>query len=443
MSIPILVECKQDIPYFNYLKSKFKSESKSKSNGEDVPLVMISKPQSDKDISIRDIMKYHKYIPQSLLYKTNKSSIYINKGITFDEKMRESSYIRWCLGTESDITLEIPEAKFWLCTKETYDALTVARLLSNNTLILMEKPDDQDLYYFYKESVLICESNEIEDQCNRLNNLNSTQIKTEVSNLKPLDNETIHQLPLSIQPKYHNELIIDEPEDRFQHCQCAETHLDNDNNQVLTLSITDGAESLPNITVIITTPSEEMSIIASEMIRLNKSMTKYPSHHIEYIQQQGEETLRDAVERASNDIISIMTPHTYYLPHSLYAKVKLLLDHSEYNLIGTHRVAYYHLYNDRSYCVRTKYPDISSIAFRKGYFLQYPKITDATEYLYKNRYYSVCDLPFIYNCINIDISQQQSIEAGAGVQLIQKRLFDWEVKHTMVQLYRKLTKINS
>lgn len=437
---PILVHNLQQMIYFDILNNE---------RPDDVILVTITRPQDGiNHTDITDIIpKYIRYHP--CIDKPGLLRKYIKRGFTDIENL---DYLKSVGFSKDDINLieltntEINiignESKFYLSTKDNHDPLTLARLLLLNCLVLMEKPDDQDLIKFYKDKVIFIDHDSIKEECYRYNLMKCSDIKSKAIELCTNYRKTRECIPDSVWmslKKTHMNPRIALPEDKYQIIANAPVTKDKDGNNVLKLSPTNGADSLPEISIIVINRSDISdadNVIAPHMIERNRLDCRYPDDKIEYI-VQGNLTLRNCVKNAKNDIIILVDPTVYYFPYSYYAKAKLLTDNESISVVGSTTNVVYNIIKNKSYCITSEYPPVCTLAFKRKFYLDYVD-TDAIDVeFYKNRKGSVANIDFTFNSISIETLP--SVVSDDTIA-IHHKLFSFDTKEFITMLYRKLTK---
>lgn len=420
----VLVETLQDMAYFNVLKTHYGNKVKC-----------ISKPQSQISyVNCKDIIPT--YVPyNSALINQDFKNVYTTVGINYDFELPMSEYYKTLTPTVINQTISTKNSKFIVITPKVYNSLLVSYLIANKNLVILVDADISVKTY-YNMSTLFSTKEELEKLTKCLVEQSSASIKqmAEECYNKFCLTDNVPNLDLKMIPVIDN-IIHELPEDIFVEPITAKTINDDKGNQNLKLSQTKGPESLPNITVInLKLEPDANDQLATHIDKYNKCTTRYPKHKITYIVQQ-EQNLRTLVQQAETDIIVLESPSFIYLPHSLYAKVKLLLD-NDYQCIATFTPIHYHLKENISYCQYSRYPDSGTIAFKKEYFLQYPDTFSADAYLYHNRINYVCNLPNVFNCV---VVHHEPPPEGSENARIHNKLFDWDLNYFTNKLYRKIS----
>jgi len=272
------------------------------------------------------------------------------------------------------------------------------------------------------------------------NNARSNEITTITKDKYELFVEMSKNLPYfrSIEWKESSNAILGytDLEDIYTQIIDAKTHKDSTNNQCLELSSTAGADSLPFITVIVPFLNN-INKISSLLLKYNINTSRYPKHRINYLYQLKDESFRLTVSKATTEYIVIMDHNMIYMPHSIYAKVKLLIDNAECSAVTSNIMCHYHISENKSYVLFNKVPTRNATAFERDFFLKYEDCCDIDEYFYNNRKSYVINMPFSYNCIQVhqDSLSDEYIEDN---NKIHKSMFDDNIIQLMTKLYRLL-----
>lgn len=112
------------------------------------------------------------------------------------------------------------------------------------------------------------------------------------------------------------------------------------------------------------------------------------------------------VERSIGKIIIHMDDDDYYYPESILAKVKLLDKYNNINCVGCTELGIYHLIENYSYIMNTKYLSEASMAYRKEFWLKRPFIDKKLEMgegysFIENRENECMTFPHYFNLIAI------------------------------------------
>lgn len=218
------------------------------------------------------------------------------------------------------------------------------------------------------------------------------------------------------------QLIV--PDDLNEPLEMTETVM-NDKNVSLRLSKTDDMDSLPNVTVLITDVSQP------ELLECCINNTTYPHHLLKfltvnctYLSYESITMPMDlqTIMKTFNGIVIVVSSQYWYYPHSIYAKVKLLLDHKDKVIVGTNEVPYYHLVQTpRSYVRETDMPFLETSAIRSV-----SRLLNRRDYLL---------MPFNFNCINITPNEPSS---NCSVTNNIYSLIDFGTQCSINKLYRSL-----
>jgi len=401
----------------------------------------ISKKQANVNYTelstlVPDIIPYHDCL-------ISCKHLYTQPGIRLGNiENNEEHLVR---STYQNMFINHHRAKFMIYDKHCYDmhgVIVLSQLIANKCLVVLvtdELPDN--VVEFYSYITIPTTLNNLEEVSEIWNNT-TARIITEISEtFKTKYINMSKDMPywtseLELEPESCN-AVCEEPEDYHSTTEPAVTTRDKKGNQALHLSPTAGADSLPKITVIVL-PITDNNIIGEMLVKYNMNTTRYPKNKITYIHQSEGTTLRESAEKAQTDIIILMAPDTLYLPHSMYAKVKLMLDNPEYKAVASNILGHYHINENTSYTVYSKYPDQQSLAFKKAFFLRYPDCKDIDGYFYENQLSKVWNLPFNFNCVRIHQDPIEEEYLGGTDNRIHKNLFDSGITEFMTKLYRKL-----
>lgn len=431
----VLVDTQQQMPYYHVLKQthplrkQIQYISKKQSN---VPSIHIT------DI-IPDIVPYHD------IYVSGRH-LYTKPGVQLaDYTDKEETPVPKLQGSISNLITH-HRMKFILYDKDTYKThgtLLLSQLIANKCLVLLVSGDhlSPEISQFYSDITVSISEDGIEEVSQQWNDTKAHVITELTTEFEQTFIKKSQGLPHynDVELNTCNDIaVVAAPEDYYAASIPAETNRDKKGNQALHLSQTAGADSLPNITVIITHKDHVNSVLREMMVKYNKNTTRYPTHRITYIEQEAGSSLRTYVEQTQTDIVVLMAPDVLYLPHSMYAKVKLILDNPECQAVASNILGHYHIEENKSYTVYAKYPDADGLAFTREFFLRYPDIQDADDYFYHNRFSSVWDLPFNFNCLIIHTDKlPEKYQRGVNNK-IHNNLFDAGVTQFMTKLYRKL-----
>lgn len=210
------------------------------------------------------------------------------------------------------------------------------------------------------------------------------------------------------------------PLDRHAVAIPAETYIDKQGHEVLRLS--QNSVEQPRVTVIILPYDSNLELLH----KYNMNTTKYPRNLITYVYQEKDRDLRSYVESADTDIIIIMSADTMYLPHSIYAKVKLL---EKYSAVGTCQIYKYHINCGKGELLPTsKYPASGTMAFKRHFFLEYPDCQRLDAYFYDNRWDNIATIACNFNCISISMDD----ELTPGGTLMPPRMLSSSAKEFIV-----------
>jgi hypothetical protein len=216
-----------------------------------------------------------------------------------------------------------------------------------------------------------------------------------------------------------------EPEDLNEPISEAETSM-QEKNVTLRLSLTDDMDSLPPITLLITDISQPI------LLENSINNTTYPHHLINiisvnctYKNYQSIELSEVNTESIMDNfvgIVIVMSSLYWYYPHSIYAKVKLLLDNKDKFVVGSNAVPHYHLLQDpQSYIRESDVPSLDTCALRS-------RDTRVTRHQYLN-------MPFNFNCISI--SQSEPIGKFTTTNNIYS-MIDFATQCIINKLYRSI-----
>lgn len=245
------------------------------------------------------------------------------------------------------------KAKFYLVTEATFDALTIARCISNGTLVVLESTNPVHQRYYTPFVILT------EDALQAIKTVNSMSVPSikdmaqgfqrEFVAQTSLDMERLLKAQLGAASLCSVELVLnDDPEDQFNEIEEA-TFTTNPADGQLSLKLTpsQGIDALPVIAIGL----QNVAGGCSEIEAWNKRQNRYPAAKIRYHEADNDkELLERLLQDDEAEFAVIWRNDTLYLEHSCYAKVKLLQDYGR-SVVLSKDTCVYNLINNESMLV--------------------------------------------------------------------------------------------
>lgn len=216
-----------------------------------------------------------------------------------------------------------------------------------------------------------------------------------------------------------------EPEDLNEPIDSADVTV-HEKNVSLKLSSTHDMDSLPRVTVLITDVSQPI------LLENSINNTTYPYHLLAFVTVNCKYRDYKSIDVQSINIESLMAQVSgicvvmsslyWYYPHSIYAKVKLLLDNDHKLIVGTNTIPHYMLAETPSSVIReTDIPPLETCAIRSS-----SRVIQRSQYM---------TMPFSFNCISI--SQHKPVETCTPTNNIFS-LIDFSTQCIVNKLYRSV-----
>lgn len=275
-------------------------------------------------------------------------------------------------------------------------------LINNKSFVISERSLDPILDHQYKNYLVFSDYDEIPDKC--LYYLKNPDKMTDIANKgyeKFKTKKYYDQIPLDTIFKHinsntnnsnNNSNNDNDNSNRYSEYKFREADIEymNDGSIKLKIDKVMSDDVLPKITLI--TPTHNRSW-ALKLGKRNFYSFIYPSDKLEWIILESDpiETFESddnrikyeqvsnklslwekrnmCVQKSTGDIIIHMDDDDYYLPESILAKVKIL---DKYNLdcVGCTTIGIYHLIDNYSYIMNTKYLSEASMAYKKSFWLE-------------------------------------------------------------------------
>lgn len=397
----ILVSRLQDMLYYNVLQEApsqncFHYICKPQSGIKSVPIIDM----------MPDIMPYHP------AFITGRH-LYTQGGVRFGDK--ESPGV--LLDTYDNIVTGIDHVKYVVYDQycfSNYGTMLLSYLICNKCPVLLVKgtlaPEVEE---FYSRITQIVEPDGIDEMRSMWDNMRAGELGNIAEGHRRHFQEASKSLPLMKNIEFseeRNDAIVSMPLDRHAVAMPAETYLDKQGHEVLRLS---QSIDQPRVTVIVTMNGDVNGNVNVDRQRLellhkyNINTSKYPRNLITYVYQEAGTSLRSYVERADTEIIIMMAADMMYMPHSMYAKVKLLEKH---DAACTTSLYHYHVSQGKGELLSPqKYPAVGTVAFKKQFFLQYPDCQNLDQYFYDNRWNNICSFSCNFNCIAISLDPESKV----------------------------------
>ena len=344
--------------------------------------------------------------------------------------------------------------RYYKMLKEDFCPLLIAKLLANKNVIIAEHTDciSAQQYEFYKDVLVFVPSDEIAQICTQWDSKTSDELREAGELFYSNYCGTIFvapELPEQLEVLMHITETL--PEDRYEQYELATTYIkgkDSEKHEALKLSPTDGQLSLPEINIITMLQDRPLTYVEEQLFGWNFLTTRYPIDKITWIVGYQQSTkpqwpityrqcklvqctdMRDLVRQCTTDIIHIWAPEVYYLPHSLYAKTKLLIDYPEKSLVGCTTMGHYDYCDSIGWSTTSPDPIEGTICFRKEYYLSRQQEAHLDFHNYKK---NVLLFPYTYNCVDIRRNQDVPKEEQATIN----KLFDFDTQRLMNKLYRQ------
>jgi len=275
--------------------------------------------------------------------------------------------------------------------------------------------------------------------------------------------------------------VLDKKFDSRVPFQMVELNNQSDGTSILKLTPPTEADYVP---ISLVTPTRNRSVFLPLMLK-NLQSFKYPKELIEWViidDSDSEEAdkmrstlpLSDprikyihcdrrmpvwekrnlAVENASHEIIIHMDDDDYYLPESIYAKVKLLRKYQSqgYACLGSREIGIYHLIDNYSFIMKSQLMGEAGVAYFKQFWRDRPykdrelKFGEGAYFL-QGRTDQVLDLPYWFNLIALshgnNYTQNLRKLSPKDQAKIEQNFFNlWEIETQLffISLRKKLVK---
>ncbi len=421
--IYIHVRHTQEVPFLHILQSSY-PEHKFAICNKSIPGSII--------LHNLDFLPYYPVMSQFYSVKIPK---YLHGGFTCSKNTSYNIYVKNIPLTESNLVQYGSSYKYYLMLKEDFDVLLCAKLFLMKRPIITDSTNAsyQDLCIYTEDlpSTLEAWNRMSSAEAFAVGNMHYERyIKTAPIMLV----ENMEQYETS-------DLCVDSyVEDKYETFEQAPTYAEEKDGKVtqrLQLTPTDGSESLPLITLV-TMIDQPLTFHEKALLSWNWRTSKYPSHKISWIvglpsglvldwsgpgcvQYHYDKSLSELLALCVTEIKIMMQPGIYYFPHSMYAKVKLLLDYPDKSLVGSNICNIYNVISNTCYLETEELPQLYSLGGRNILHDGYKR--------------GVLLFPYSYNCVKVNIARTDrdtDIIRNASV-----KLFDYETQNLMNKIYRK------
>lgn len=359
--------------------------------------------------------------------------------------------------TERDLKVHGTEYKYVRITKENYDPILVSKLLVLENVIVMDS--DLPQYAFYQNCVITDEE--------QVRSMRSDDLRALSARFARAYKELPFVIPVIQFEKYAVSDFTAEPwydpQDRLQQPLQALVDTDKEGKQHLKLSPTDGPDSLPYVTLI-TDLRQEISTCEQMLLQRSWLDNRYPTDHIQWLVLQNEQSgpkwwtwaksevefvTEIAKDWTTGDYIVLYQPGYYYYPHSIYARVKLMMDNPHVNTVCSHTLGAYNIPGNFGYHTTSDSgePPSATMATRhERYFIAgdedgeiYHTLQPTKDYLKGNLHHTM-DFPYNYNCLRVELTKEERPDKVNSA--VFAKLLTFEVTGFMNKLYRALLREN-
>lgn len=337
---------------------------------------------------------------------------YNNKGFTIGSQSQYKDVEVYAKPSEEKLRFYALKHQFYVMSE--FDVLTLTKMLMWKVPVVLNLTGDPEIDTFYEPLTLRTPPQHGQA---RLIGDKFLMLFKQTTLIIPNVTDTLNQEIDIITPDDLNEPIVD-----------ADVTI-TDKNVALRLSRTEDINTMPQVTLLITDVSQPI------LLENNINNTTYPHHLLNIVTvnctycnypsiilQNVDIT---SIMNALPGIVVIMSSLYWYYPHSIYAKVKLLLDYNDKTIVGTHTIPFYHLTLDpHSYIRETDIPPLETVAFHNN--------TKTTICISRSCY---LNMPFNFNCINV--SPHEPIDKFTPTNNI-FTLIDFSTQHVINKVYRSL-----
>jgi hypothetical protein len=344
--------------------------------------------------------------------------------------------------TESRTGTDGMAYRYCVMNDETYCPILLCKLLVMQNIVVLQV-SDPDTKAFY-ESCTIHDEDTVRD-------MDARQLRDLARTLNGAWKKLPHGISVVRPDEYsQRDQGLDQiPEDKWSEPQTALVTKDKEGKQHLSLTPTDGPDSLPHITIL-THLSDADAVTKCQQMLLRRCWldNRYPVNRIKWIIKgcggkpewwnwAGEcVSFVDTGSPTTSDseYVVIWSLDHYYFPHSTYAKVKLILDSaSEVNCVGSNVLGEHCLENNKGYSLRLGPREggfDASLCYRS-----FRQPISGTSMDWKGWISTYMDVPFSYNCIKINFKED---EGDPEHKLPVIKLLGDEMRSFMNKLYRQL-----
>lgn len=355
--------------------------------------------------------------------------------------------------TERDLKVMGAEYRYVCVTRDNFDPILMSKLLVLGNVVVMDSTLPE--YQYYRDCVV---NNE-----DHVRDLRSNDLRALASRLT----QAYEQLPFIVPTipieKYVTSCITRkpyyDPQDRLQTPLNALIDVDTEGNQHLKLSPTNGPDSLPYITLI-TNIHQSLSICERMLLQRSWLDNRYPTNRIEWLvitsdgqrpewwtwaQSEAKFMTMDSKDMPTGDYVVMYQSGYYYYPHSIYARVKLMMDNPHINTVCSHMLGAYNVLGNYGYHTTSAAgePVAATMASTTERWLRtvdvggcyYFTMQPTREYLDGNIHH-LMDFPYNYNCLRIELTREERPDKVNSA--VFAKLLTFEVTGFMNKLYRVL-----
>ena len=337
--------------------------------------------------------------------------------------------------TESSTVTDGMLYRYCVMDDNSYCPILLVKLMAMKNVVVLQVTD-VEIQTFYSKCTITNED--------IVKSMNSRQLRGLAEQLysefKQLKLELELENPFKVEAEADLDLV---PEDKICLPQQALVTKDKDGAQHLVLTPTNGADTLPHITI--WTVIEDPGVVTKQQQMLLQRCwldNKYPTNRIKWVMQSsggkpdwwtwGGDSMNFQEEfvEPSTGFVVVWKLNYYYLPHSTYAKVKLMLDNNTVNSVGSYIVGEHYIESNNGYEIK---PDDglsmeSVVCYRKS---RHPLIGEKLDW--KGWVSTHMNIPFNYNAIKVNFGKDNG---NPDHKLRVIKLLDDEMRSFMNRLYR-------
>lgn len=326
--------------------------------------------------------------------------------------------------TETETVTDGMAYRYCIMTDENYCPLLLAKLLVMRNVIVLDI-QSTEIRKFYESCTLTPDQTP------------TCLPSSELRKLAEVLYQAYTKIPcnLPVQPFQSPTVMLDdeEPGDMRAKGYNALVTTEKSGAQHLVLSPTNGPDTLPNVTIITRLPSNVTKV---QQMLLHKCWldNRYPVDKITWIVESDNHpswwtwggdriiprspSLDPSSSPSSSSFVVEWDLDHYYYPHSIYAKIKLLMDNPEVLCVGSDTEGCIDISRPSNGCIRRPRSGPVGIAYRDGWKG------------YRNTY---MDMPFNFNTVQIKTTNAEDI-IDESVKVI--KLLDDDMKSFIGKLNR-------